>query len=544
MNPLASTKCAVRLLMAMAAIASALFISSCGSSSSLAKPNNQGYSNSNLSGTYVFSSTGIDSTNGLFLAIAGTFTTGNGGNGQITGGMIDINGFSLTSAISTSITSGTYTVNPDGRGTATLQFSGGSTTLDFVLAGGPTSGASTHGLVTEFDGNGTGSGTLDLQNAGALQGSYAFGLVGASDTNDTPLAMAGEFASGGSISGLADINSDGGLLGSPALTLSGSVTAGSPGTASLTTSVGTYHFDVYMIDDTHLKFIETDSAPIMAGDAFSQQTSISNGIYAYAMDGLDNNGYPLALAGFFTAGSGSSISAGLEDYNDSGTGTVNQVGFGGSYTGFSGGRTQITLTGGFFNGNSAVQTATFAAYPSTGGIELLEIDGAGITTGFALPQGSTTTLATSQGYGLNISAFNSGSGGGAYEEDDIAQFDVNSTGSNYNGVEDINDEGSTTSSTFNGTLTTSSEVPGYGAAGSTSGEINFNYYLANNGATALILETDQIQSGTGVFELQNSTQNSILSSTQNAGQSRAAGAHFSIAPLRHGKHSAGKKTSR
>ena len=457
MNPLASKKFTVRLLMVLTAITSILLITGCGNSSSLAPVNNQGYSNSNLSGTYVFSSSGVDSTNGAFLAVVGSVTAD--GKGNITGGWIDVNGFSLSGPISTAISScsGCYSVSSDGRGQATIQYSGGPSTFDFVL------NSSAGGLVTEFDGNGSGSGTLDLQASGSLTGAYSFGLAGATSSG-VPLAAVGTFDSSASkpqgeiTNGLVDINSDGIAPGGMAgLTLAATVTAGSPGTATLValnggSTVATYNFDVYMVDDTHLKFIETDTAQILAGDAFTQQTSIPNGIYAYAMDGLDNSGAPLAIAGFITAGSGSAIGTGLEDFNDAGT-TGQVTGFGGSYTSFSGGRTELILNG-IYNGVSGLNSdVTFAAYPSSGGIELLEVDSAGITGGIALPQGSGTSLGSSQGYGLNISAINAGNGNGSFEEDDIAEFVTNSSGSGYNGVEDINDEGSTTSTPhFNGTL--------------------------------------------------------------------------------------------
>jgi hypothetical protein len=508
MNPLASVKCAGRLLMALVAGLAILFAAGCGSSSTT-PPNQQGFSNASLNGTYVFSTSGVDSNVGLFLATAGTFTAnGTGGNNGITGGMIDINGFELSSPISTPITSGSYNVNSDGRGQVVLKWNGGSIKLDFVLtasAGGPSS-ASLHGLVTEFDDQGTGSGTLDMQNSGSLQASYTFGLAGASflSSNELPLAMVGTFTeSGGTISpGLADINSNGVAPGGTAgLTLTGTVTAGSPGTATLSaynsdnTLIATYNFDVYMVDDTHLKFIETDAAQILAGDAFTQQSSIPNGVYAYTMEGLDNGGLPLAMGGFVTAGSEGQFSAGLEDYNDAGT-VVEVTGFTGSSTAFAGGRTELTLNGGFYNGNS-ISSATFAAYPSSGGIDLLEIDSfGGITGGIALPQGTGTSIAPAA-YVLNLSAIN----GQGFEEDDIAEFTV--TGSNFKGAEDINDEGSITpSQPFNGTFTADTTIPGHGLAASTSNEFNFAYYVANSGATMLILETDNNQLGVGAFEVQ------------------------------------------
>jgi hypothetical protein len=229
------------------------------------------------------------------------------------------------------------------------------------------------------------------------------------------------------------------------------------------------------------------------------------------------------MAGFFTSTSGT-LSAVLQDYNDAGN--VNEVaGTGGSFTTITGGRTELTLTG-IYNGVSGLLgSPTFAAYPSSGGIEMLEIDNPtngefGITGGVALPQGTPTTIATSQGYGLNLSAINGG-GSSLFEEDDIAQFVLDSN-DNYKGAEDINDEGSTTPNvSFTGTLTPDTTVAGHGSV-TNSSEFNFNYYVANNGSTILILETDDNQLGLGSFEAQSSSQS----------QGQAAAAHAQFSPVR------------
>ncbi len=95
MNPLASTKCAGRLLMALTAIASILLIASCGSSSSAPTPNIGGFNNGSLNGTYVLSVSGTDFRSGseAFFAIVGTITAD--GKGNITGGTVDINDANL-----------------------------------------------------------------------------------------------------------------------------------------------------------------------------------------------------------------------------------------------------------------------------------------------------------------------------------------------------------------------------------------------------------------------------------------------------------------
>ena len=491
-------------------LASLAGLLACGSSNNAVPPPSGGFSNSNLSGTYVFSSTGVDA-NGIFLAVVGTLQAD--GKGGINGGMIDVNGLDVGPS-SSAITSGNYAISVDGRGRATLNSNTSlapSIGLAFVLtSGGGMSSVSSHGLVTEFDGNGTGSGTIDLQSTGSLQSSYGFEFSGATASGGTelPFAMAGAFTVGGTgtiSSGIADINNNGiSTGGTNGLTLTGSVAAGAPGKASLSTSAGTFNFDVYMVDSTHLKFIETDALPAVAGDAFTQEASIPAGVLTYTMGGADVGGLPLAMGGFMTSDGSKDISAGFEDYNDAGMVNTTPVPtFSGSYTPLSGGRTVLTLNS-IYNGDNQIltPTVTFAAYPTSGGIGLLEIDSAGVTGGVAFAQ-TATSFAASQGYGLNLTAINGGNGSGEFEEDDIAEFTVNADNT-FKGLEDINDEGSGASGqAFSGKLKPDTTIPGHGFA--TSNEFNFNYYVVD-GSTVLILETDQTQVGFGSFLEQGSIQ--------------------------------------
>ena len=173
------------LVLSLALSTLALLVG-CGSSSPTpVAPPSGGFSASNLNGTYVLSSTGLDADGG-FLAIAGTVVAN--GSGGITGGTLDIVGQDVTptTPVAQPITGGSYTVTADGRGQIKL----GTITLDFVLT------SSSHGLITEFDTNGTGSGTLDLQASltqSQLAGSYAFSLSG-TDNSGFPTATAGSFA--------------------------------------------------------------------------------------------------------------------------------------------------------------------------------------------------------------------------------------------------------------------------------------------------------------------------------------------------------------
>jgi hypothetical protein len=477
------------------------FLVACGGSSSphAVAPPTGGFNNGNLNGTYVFSTAGVDAS-GFFTTIVGSFTAQ---SGSISGGSLDL--VSADPAVlvnpGVSITSSTYRITSDGRGQTTLNTSIGKIVLDFILT------SNSHGLVSEFDNNGTGSGTIDLQPNTIAQTALTALSFGLSGTGPGPSYAASATvgsvtlnASGGVTAGIQDSQA----TISQTIATSSFITVGTgttPGTAQLITT-GTYTFDVYAIDSTHLKFIETDGLLFTSGDAFAPGTSLPSGTLAFTMSGFDTTGNPLAAGGLLPTDSTGTIAAGLEDYNDGGN--VNQIStVAGSFTAVSGGRSVLTLNN-FVNGAASdiPQTYSFAAYPITSngvtGIQLLEIDGLGVTTGSAFLQ-TATSLGVSQGYGLNLSGVNLGNGSGAFEEDDIAEFTTSSTG--FSGIVDINDEGSLTpGSVFNGSYTVASN--GRGTA--TTNLFNYDLYVVNS-STFLILETDPLQIGTGVFELQNAT---------------------------------------
>jgi len=177
-------------LILPAILSSLAVLAACGGGGSSNPPVNPppsgNFTNSSLSGNYVFSVTGTanDSAND-FVTIMGVFTAD--GNGNITGGVIDQNSTASNGLILDTITSGTYSVGSDGRptgssslpaGLLTLQTSSDTFQFDFVLT------ASTHGLVTQFENLGSASGTLDAQSAvtqADINGrSYAFNFTGSS----------------------------------------------------------------------------------------------------------------------------------------------------------------------------------------------------------------------------------------------------------------------------------------------------------------------------------------------------------------------------
>lgn len=530
-----------RALVSIVTLSSLALFVGCGSNSMNrgTPPPNGAFSNSNLNGTYVFSVTGSDSSaTPFFQTIAGTFTAN--GSGGITGGTIELKD-PAGSLPPTAITGGNYSVGADGRGGLfggggmNLQTSAGTFTFQFVLS------STQHGLITEFDSNGTGSGTLDMQSSvsqASIGGqSYAFNLTGVDSTGQLGFATVGALtldANGNVTTGLADFNQNGDSLAcGQSLLTACSVTGGSinlstvPGTTTITAGInlGTLSFDVYPVDATHLKLIETDGLAFSAGDAFTQSSSLPASSYVFTLAGFDNAAQgPFTSAGLIvTDGSGIITNASIQDINDVGSVPSSPIPFTGSYSALSGGRTVLTLTS-FVNGNNGAgcNSCEFAAYPSSGGIQLLEIDNAGTTAGVAYPQ-SATSLASGEGYGMNLAGANSNG-----EEDVIAEF-VNTDG-NFAGLIDFNDGGQLTAAQhFTSTYTAYTTVPGRGVVASGTNGFNLASYVVDS-STSVFVELDNNQVGIGSFALQNSS-----------ASSNAAGAHLKVLRMIHAAKSALKR---
>jgi hypothetical protein len=512
MNPHASTNCAGRLLMALAAIASISFMAACGTNNSIAPINPVGFNNGSLNGTYVISMAGTDVNTGtgdvVPFAIVGTITAD--GKGGITG-TIDINDPANTGVnLGVAVTSASgYQIGSDGRGDGTLVTSVESFNIDFVLS------STNQGLITRFDnqnGNvGTGSGTIDMQTS-TTQGSLAalsFSLAGYGSNG--PVGTVGGFtlntANGTVTSGTEDFNDDGtsgpGYTDLPLggqLVLAGS---GTTGTAQLATSLfGSVGFDVWVIDSTHLKFIENDTADsglLLSGDAFTQVNSVAPSQEVFTLAGLDSGGAPVFAGGYVSiTDANCNLSNGLEDYNDDGTVSLGKPFSGtGSYD-TSTGRCENLLNG-FSNGIS--QSFTFASYSSSGGALSLEIDSLGLLQGVAYIESATSFTAPGS-YALNLSGSN-----GNGEVDDIAQFNATTTAApaaNMTGVLDENNLGNLNSGSLSGAYTPDPSPDGRGSILVSTPNtfltgLTLQYYVVDS-ATAVFIDVDTGQGGVGVFE--------------------------------------------
>jgi hypothetical protein len=497
------------------AVTALLFLAGCGSNGNSithpVPPPSGAFNNSILNGTYVFSVSGTDSQQFAFAAV-GTLTAN--GAGVITGGTLDINDSGFTTPIANAPISGssTYNVQVDGRGVATLNVTtpfANKLVLDFVLT------SKSHGFVTEFDANASGSGTLDLQAAGVTAaGTYAFSFSGADSTGNAFVTV-GDFTLGtaGAITGTEDFNDN--IIAYTNQTLTGQLNLGpssTPSTTLTTTSVfSTQTFDVFAIDATHLKFIQMNAPPaiLLSGDAFSQTSpTIAAGKMAFTLQGFVSTN-PTALGGFMVMdGAGNITSSSTEDVNDAGSLSA-LPSFTATYASTGGGRFTLNNFSSFFGGTA------YAAYPSSGGLLLLEIDDTNIMAGAAYPQ-SSTAFSTSQGYGLNLSGINLGiTSGIPAEVDDIAEFSANSTGTTVVGIVDENFAPSGApifAQALNGTYVAPdsngrgqlSANAGNSSNSTLNGGFGLTFYTLD-GTTFPFIESDNGQVATGVFVLQNAS---------------------------------------
>ncbi len=480
------------------------FLVACSSSNSSTPPPSGGFSNSDFNGTYTFSISGSD-TNGA-LAIAGAITACGCSNGSLSAGTVDIVDSSgvLASAASITTSGSGYTVNADGTGTFKLGFTTSSGTIQYQFAFGLTDAA--HGVVIEYDQNGTGSGTIDLQPSAVTlsNSSFAFSVSGAANTTSAtaiPLGAVGAFtlnSSGGITAGTADFNFYGTALYA-GTGLGGSISAGSgttPGTASFNSSFDSSQaFHVYAIDATHLKLIESDGDAVLVGDLFSQPTAtVPSGNLSFTMSGLDGSENPQAVGGTFSSDGSANFSNGAEAVNDNGNVSTSTSAFTGVFSAQPGGTTYgrflVDMTG--FTGGTL-----FAAYPSSGGLLMLEIDtsvvGSGVTGGVAMTQNSPTGVVASQGYAMNLT----GSIVGGGELDQVAQFNTGSSNLS-SGTVYFNEDATPTNYGIDSSSTYTSTQLGLNFSGNSVAAL----YFGVDSATSLAFGIDTTDVSLGVVEQQ------------------------------------------
>lgn len=476
-------------VLVVALILSVAGIGGCGSDSLKPAPTPAGpFSNASLSGTYALAISGSNA--GGFFSIIGSLAFNGAGN--ITGGVVDVN--TASGVFVNQNATGSYTIKTSGQGISTINTPSGSFVLDFCVVNGQ------RALVTRFENGATAGGTLDKQDATAftsatLNGPFALNVSGI-DGSSLPMQTAATLTANGAgtiTSGIQDSDDNGIISSNVAVTGSYTLnTVNGRGTAALSTTAATTNFAFYIVDANHLKVMETDTFPVQSGDAFRQVGPFSNasltGQVVFTAGGARGN-LPYAEGGVLLADGAGNITSGLQDLNNGGVMTQG-ISTTGTYSIAATGRGTMIL-------NGTVGTTNYAVYPSTGGLQMIELDVALVNGGAALSQTGSFSVASIQGpFSFNLSgATPSG------EVDAIAQITLDG-GGNVTGVLDVNNVGVLSQSlAVTGSYTMASSGRGTMQIRSAFGTQNFVIYAVST-TRLVFLETDSNLVSLGTFEHQ------------------------------------------
>jgi len=345
MNRLPSSKCARRVLVALAVMASVVWIVGCGSSG-LIHSLGGGFSKSSLKGQYVISQTGIG------VNQAGTdvnpfsetivFTADGSGNVTVTVDDFDQVGgpFNLKSS-----ETGTYSVASDGTGS--LSFGGSNYAITMI--------DDNHFYIIEQDFFATASGFGEKQDTTAFTAAPSGSFVFKAHEVDTSSRVGGITVTAGAIAGTEDFLSLTSLSSNMPITTSVSMTApdatNGRGTFTLTDGSSFNYYVVnsgkfYIMSNSSSGSLEIGQAEMQTGGPFSAATLAAGGSYVFGSSGDTNvNGAAgIHSAGVFTTDGNGNITAGAVDYVQDATVNSNLAVSGGTYTLASNGRGTINLT--------------------------------------------------------------------------------------------------------------------------------------------------------------------------------------------------------
>ena len=490
-------------------------------------PGPQGnYSLASLNGTYAFSMSGT--SNSLFapsIARIGSFHAD--GQGNITMAIEDVNdGGSFSTFNFTAAPASTYTVAADGKGTLTLSHpdpanSSVADVFTFSIVLTSTSG----GLMVETDGSSTMAGNFRLQNiTNTFATAYAFDFSGLDLGSGDSASFVGQFTTNGVsgvTGGVMDVN-DGASPTGPLTIQPGTIVPDAVnfsnfgrGTLTLTTTVSSQilnlNYVFYMVDATHMVFVENDSIAETTGSAIAQNNVPATvaalpGSFVFAVGGgaFSTNLFgPLARAGRFTAdANGALTSVALdEDF----VGGVNVFPASGGFSNISftidpAGTGRGTLNFTDVSTNEDFVFIFYLASPTQGFMQ--DNSASVVADGTITAQSGAFTAASMAGqYAINWSGVNLVS---AFEEDFVGVLPISSASSNNisNGVLDFTELGDGkifTDITANGFFTLQGDGSLGGAQGNAlqlttlskapSTTFNFRAYVINSN-TILIVGVD------------------------------------------------------
>ena len=326
MYRLPSSRCAGRVFMALAALASISLTIGCGSGSSVIVKG--GFSNASLKGTYSFTVKGYGFNNGTsatanFFVEGGVLTAD--GNGTITAATedrVEAVG-STTQSFSDSNLTGTYSINKDGAGGLTLKFSNGGTE-QFRITLSDTG----HLYMEEDDTFGTSAGSAYLQTSTTTpNGTFVF------RTHDVQVsATMGLMAiSAGAVSGSYEMDENGTAI-TGSIGAGGSMTAPAGGRGKVTYAVNgvTHTAEYYVVSASKFLLLDTTTNILSIGMA-EQQSNVTfsaaslSGSYAFGSSGETITPGFVNTVGVFTTDGISQVTAANYDSVQEGSVSSNQT---------------------------------------------------------------------------------------------------------------------------------------------------------------------------------------------------------------------------
>jgi hypothetical protein len=414
----------------------------------------------------------------------------------------------------TAAPSSVYTMNSNGNGTLTLTHpdpvAGVTDTFTFSIVLTSTSG----GVMIETDGSATMSGNFQLQSVTTnFASSYAFDTSGLDLVNGFPESIIGSLAINGTaiIGGTLDDN-DGALLSGPQPINPGTITfdptygaqfgrGALQLNATIDAELFSLTFEFYVIDGSHIQFIETDSSKATVGVATAQSnvpTNVSQfpGSFVLAVSGAADTGPITRVGRYTTDGSGNISNVALDQHINNNTPTV----FPASNSAVSAftygidpsgdGRGTLTLTD--KNTGDQFVYVFYLASPTQGFIQDESNDVVADGSLNAQTAGNVTSTTLAGNYAFNWSGTNF-NGGNGNEEDFAGVFTYPSGGGMLtNGDLDLAELGAGriyTDVASSGMLTIMGDGTGGGTAGNTlqiisdepfSATINFRVYAISN----------------------------------------------------------------
>jgi hypothetical protein len=422
MITLASSTCARRVLIPLAAFIGVVLTTGCGSSSGRINTLGGGFTPASLKGQYVIAQTGtgINAAGTSADAFSETIVFTADGAGRLNLSVDDFNqdGATLTLA---SAGTGTYSIASDGTGS--LSFGGISYAITMIDDG--------HFYVMEQDSGATSSGYGELQDTTAFTAPPSGNYVFKSHSQNIRSRVGGITITAGAITGTEDLLDIGIVSTSIGITSSVAMTApDTSGRGTFTLSDGTA-FNYYVVNSGKFHFMSnTGTLEIGVAEAqsgtFSPATLTAGSSYVFGSSGETTASAAQGIegihsAGVFTADGAGNITGGAVDFVQDMTVNSNLAVSGGTYTLAATGRgtVNLTLTG------ATISPQIFWMVNNTRAYFLVNSSAAVEDGTFSLQSGAPFTALTAQ-TAFNMDGFD------ATDKDRVGIFEPTGTGFKWN----------------------------------------------------------------------------------------------------------------